>query len=526
MDYRVNGTVLGFPLDDSWIHMTFGRNLAYGLGFGINPGESSGASTSPLWSIWLGLIHWIVGGLGLRSVIFAVKISGVILTCLLIFGLVRILELFSASRHIILGGGIFVIFSYPWAWAALSGMEIPLTAAICVWALYFQLNGCSDSRFFFQRRVSVLLWVLAAVARPENMILLSGMLLIAAEKEDGGYLKGLIRLVSWAAPLIVLYTAFYYYLTGFPLPSTFQAKMTERALPRLIQSAGLVDGASIVFRSAQKDLADTFFFASGENVLNAVLWFFVPFLIRQGEVFHLSFASGSIRRVFYFCWALPAIFALMVGLIAGPEHYTIFHGRYLAPNLCLASLATAIAAGLAWEKFKKSMIAIVPLIFAFILVCGRQVELGWLYALENQNINQLQVKLARWLGERWSPNLTLGVNDIGAIGYFGRQKIIDLEGLITPEAIPFKRMGKTDEFVSKVQPDLLVIFPYWYPEIVGKPEKFHPILKHSIEKNLTGGGEEMVFFMMPWSRNLPKIFPSPEKILFPEKVPVPPLHLH
>ena len=41
---------LGFPLDDSWIHQTYARNLANYGEFSIVPGHPSAGSTSPLWT--------------------------------------------------------------------------------------------------------------------------------------------------------------------------------------------------------------------------------------------------------------------------------------------------------------------------------------------------------------------------------------------------------------------------------------------------------------------------------------------
>ena len=44
---------LGFPLDDSWIHLQFARNLAAGDGLSYNPGERVTGSTAPLWTALL-----------------------------------------------------------------------------------------------------------------------------------------------------------------------------------------------------------------------------------------------------------------------------------------------------------------------------------------------------------------------------------------------------------------------------------------------------------------------------------------
>ncbi|MES1211280.1 MAG: hypothetical protein ABUL63_02990, partial [Acidobacteriota bacterium] len=44
---------LGFPLDDSWIHLQFARNLADGFGLSYNPGHLVTGSTAPLWTALL-----------------------------------------------------------------------------------------------------------------------------------------------------------------------------------------------------------------------------------------------------------------------------------------------------------------------------------------------------------------------------------------------------------------------------------------------------------------------------------------
>ena len=53
--------LLAFPLDDSWIHLHFARNLAEGRGFAYNPGVPVSGSTAPLWTL---LLAGVFAGLG------------------------------------------------------------------------------------------------------------------------------------------------------------------------------------------------------------------------------------------------------------------------------------------------------------------------------------------------------------------------------------------------------------------------------------------------------------------------------
>ncbi|NJL95821.1 MAG: hypothetical protein HC915_19860 [Anaerolineae bacterium] len=47
----------GFPLDDSWIHQTYARNLAQHGEWAYTPGTPSTASTAPLYTVLLALGH-------------------------------------------------------------------------------------------------------------------------------------------------------------------------------------------------------------------------------------------------------------------------------------------------------------------------------------------------------------------------------------------------------------------------------------------------------------------------------------
>src|SRR5688500_8717677 len=77
--YLVGGR-LGFPLDDSWIHLQFARSLAAGEGLAYNPGEQVAGSTSPLWSALLSLLFLLPGDVVVWSKLLglALTVAGVL----------------------------------------------------------------------------------------------------------------------------------------------------------------------------------------------------------------------------------------------------------------------------------------------------------------------------------------------------------------------------------------------------------------------------------------------------------------
>ena len=94
---------------------------------------------------------------------------------------------------------------------------------------------------------------------------------------------------------------------------------------------------------------------------------------------------------------------------------------------------------------------------------------------------------------------TRATNDIGAIKYFSHRFLIDTEGLVTPAAIHPKRLRKFVPFLESERPDLLIIFPEWYPEIVARTDLFHEIYRIHAHQD-SAGAPALVFYRTPWSR--------------------------
>jgi len=94
----------------------------------------------------------------------------------------------------------------------------------------------------------------------------------------------------------------------------------------------------------------------------------------------------------------------------------------------------------------------------------------------------------------------IGTNDVGAIAYFGRRRILDIEGLVSPEALAFRGVGRGLQVVETFQPDYLVIFPHWYPEIARQSDRFRLICRASIPDNQVAAGSEFLVLQTPWAR--------------------------
>jgi hypothetical protein len=133
---------------------------------------------------------------------------------------------------------------------------------------------------------------------------------------------------------------------------------------------------------------------------------------------------------------------------------------------------------------------------------------GQRYVQNVVNVQDSDVRAARWLSGRLAPEAVLAVNDIGAFGYFLPNRILDLAGIAHPEARRYRveaaAAGRpaaegTLRFLEERQPDYLVVFPQWFPSLFAEGSPFQPLKSFTIENNITMGGSEIAVLSTPWT---------------------------
>src|SRR5262249_36286945 len=113
-----------------------------------------------------------------------------------------------------------------------------------------------------------------------------------------------------------------------------------------------------------------------------------------------------------------------------------------------------------------------------------------------QNINAMQVDIARWIDRELPRTARVATNDVGAIAYFSRREIVALMGLVTPAIIPYRREGEGGvvRYLAEACPDYVVIFPAWFPALAARADLLETRYRVRLDHNEVAGAAEMVVF--------------------------------
>ena len=450
----------GFPLDDSFIHLHFARNLAEGAGFSYNPGRQVAGSTAPLWTLLLAGAT-VVGGASLivaKTVGLGAGIAAGIVTR-------RAALAWGATPQTALAAGVALVWTGAMAWGALSGMEVTLAALLVALALLLHAQGSVAG--------TAAVCALAALARPEAIIL--GPLFLLADRPT-------VRRILIFAGITVLVIApsvvFSLLTVGAPLPATAAAKVEGGLLGWL---------AGVRESPVQTWISRPWSFTRAWIVWLGHTHWVAPVAL---PAIALVWWRGG-RRL-----ALPALalvlHPLAMALLAAYRDPSFQEGRY---SMHLLPAALVVLAVVAPRRVRAQRIALLAwLALALLLLPGAADRYAWAV----QNINGMQVHLGHWVDQALPKGARLAVNDIGAIAWVSRREIIDLMGLVTPDILPYRRRGEAGviEYVRETCPDYVIVFPAWFPQLTKQDWLVEPIYRVRLGRNIVSGSDEMVVYRL------------------------------
>ncbi len=427
---------IGFPLDDSWIHQTYARNLALYGEWAFWLGQSSGGSTAPLWSAFLAIGYWVDAS----PYLWAFGLGAFLLWSIALLGETVVRWAISAYRSRFPWAGIFLAGEWHLVWAAASGMETLLYALLVTMVLTILITG-KRSYLVLGVLIGVSVWV-----RPGGITLL-GPVIVAALLSPESVTRRLRYLVDLALGfgiLLAFYLFFNLAVTGTPWPNTFYAKQAEYAI--------LLQRASVLTRFLAEIKLPLI--GAGALLLPGALRYWQQALRKRdvgalvGVIWFLGYAA-------LYAWRLPV---------------TYQHGRYMMPAMPIffiwgimgtVELLSQVYSfrwrqnlGLVW----KSSLALIWL--AFFAIGAKA------YAEDVAFIESEMVATARWVAENIPDDKLIAAHDIGALGYFAERELVDLAGLVSPEVIPFIRNeDKLAMHLDQREVDYLIAFPFWYENL-------------------------------------------------------------
>jgi hypothetical protein len=434
---------IGFPLDDSWIHQTYARNLALSGQWAFTLGTPSGGSTAPLWSVLIAvgyLIH-------LAPFLWTYFLGGLFLLFLGIQTEFAVRTLVPGYRGPIPWAGLFVLYEWHMVWASASGMETLLQSCVILATLWLLIQ--KSSRWILAGLLAgISVWV-----RPDGLTLLGPILLTAVLVEANWKARSravFSALIGFGA-LFVPYLFFNLALAGTVMPNTFYAKQAEyaawQAEPILVR---IGEGALQFLTGPAILLLPGFIYSLVKSVrsrdwgrISALLWMFGfigIYLLRLPAYQHGRYLMPAMPV--YFLLGLQGFYTFMTA--PGPQN----RNRWMLK--------------VAWG----SSLFLVVLVF---WILGMRS-----YTEDVRFIESEMVASAKWVAADLPPDSLIAAHDIGALGFFSQHQLVDLAGLVSPEVIPFLRdEHQLAHYLNVRCVDYLVAFPDWYPTLTSSLQQVY-----------------------------------------------------
>jgi hypothetical protein len=451
-----------WPEDDAYITYRYVWNAFSGNGLVYNSGERVFGSSSPLYTGLLWLLKQVFRDVDVATL----SVRGNAIAYVLCAGLlmVAVRSVTRAWLAAVLAAVFFLLNPFLLE-ISIGGMESFVFVAFALAALSAGLQG--------RHSLAYALAGLATLGRPEGVLIAAVLAVMlpwrAADRWRVAVRSGVayaVVLLIWGVPATLYY--------GTPIPHSLVAK-SQPLYP--LETGAALRSMAWMLRSWAVGL-----WASKLPLLGSLLGLFSVMTIGVGV--RRGWGNGNRR---------PAVAALLVGVLvafyalSNPMMFPWYWPVLYVP--CIALMAVGLhglwqgsAQSAAGGLFRKGVVLVVAgLALAHPLV--RWHELGALPTREGWGIagtrslwRDRQPDVVRvvpywivgqWLSERYPESPVVASAEIGALGYAYRGKILDVCGLVSPEAIPYLPVpdeqrfaphagSASTEMVLELKPDIVV----------------------------------------------------------------------
>jgi len=425
------------PLDDTYIHFQYARQIAEGAPYTYNPTDTPTSGATSFIYPYLLAAGYTLGFEGLRLGLWAMAIGAVLLfiSMATFIGIARQLHLPGW-----MGTGAALLYGLSGAitWHSMSGMETAVMMTATLLTFYALL---SKRLGWFAIAASLL-----AMTRPEGSLMagIAAVILFLQHRSWSARLLIVTPIIAAGIqPLVNLL------ITGELSASGNQAKSILGMVPFewgvVIERIG-----ENWLRMWREFLFDTRYTAALLVPLALVgWWWLMRYRWRVG--------------VIVFGWMIT-VTAAIATLDTAFWHFK----RYQMPLIALFYPLAMIGLwhlfrlrGISYQRsLRYALAAIISVLVVF--SAGNTGEFHRLYRVNVENVMAQPLLMAQWLAANTPPDALVAVHDVGMMRYIGERNTVDMVGLTTPQAADYWRHGPgaVAEFLLNIAPPVDYVAAY------------------------------------------------------------------
>lgn len=404
-----------FTFDDAFITFRYAENIATGAGFVYNVGDRVLGTTTPLFTLILAAFGAVGISIPISALVVSLLASG--LTAILIY---RLADSIGFGRFTFVPVILYVFFPRLLP-TDTGGMETALFTLLVTAAFYYQYNRLSMHAVFIA--------ALATLVRPEGLLVTGILLVYIGLRQPRRVLAPAVAAILILLPWIMFASVYF----GSPIPNSIGAKL------------------ALYDRVWASSASDNFIFIMGWH--NLFGWVMFALAVFGGYRLLHKNRFGCLELI----WMLITIVALTFSS-------TLVFRWYIAPIYPLYILFASASILILADKWR--MLANVSrtqqfLIGAVLVIFLTAANYPTVrnYRHEWDVLSTIHDGVVMYIHANADENDVVATEDLGYVGYYCEQRILDRAGLVSPESVSYNQCGNYMGLIIDTRPEWLVISP-------------------------------------------------------------------